>query len=129
YPVKLSGIADRIEIRNNVLRIIDYKTGKVDLNQVQIKEINDITTNLKFEKAIQLLMYGLMYNKETNFPIQAGIYSFKNRKSGYLIFGLKQDKTVQEFITNEILINFKTELIHLLNEILNPKIAFEEKTN
>ena len=127
YPVKLSGIADRIEIRNDVLRIIDYKTGKVDLNQVQIKEINDITTDLKFEKAIQLLLYGLMYQKETSLPIQAGIYSFKNRKSGYLIFGLKQDKIVQEFITNELLIDFKTELVRLLNEILNPEIAFEEK--
>ncbi|WLD23044.1 PD-(D/E)XK nuclease family protein [Flavobacterium dauae] len=127
YSVKLSGIADRIEIRNGILRIIDYKTGKVDLNQVQIKEINHITTDLKFEKAIQLLLYGLMYQKETNLPIQAGIYSFKNRKSGYLIFGLKEDKTVQEFITNELLLDFKTELIYLLNEILNPAIAFEEK--
>src|SRR5690606_20236949 len=127
YSVKLSSIDDRIEIRNDIFRIIDYKTGKVDLNKVQIKEINHITTDLKFEKAIQLLLYGLMYQKDTNLPIQAGIYSFKNRKSGNLIFGLKQDKIVQEFITNELLIDFKTELVRLLNEILNPEIAFEEK--
>ncbi|MEG1239634.1 MAG: PD-(D/E)XK nuclease family protein, partial [Flavobacterium sp.] len=127
YAVKLSGIADRIEIRNNVVRIIDYKTGKVELNQVQIKEIGGITTDLKFEKAIQLLMYGLMYKSSTNLPIQAGIYSFKNRKSGYLLFGLKEDRTLNEFITDDLLIDFKAELISLLNTILDPETVFEEK--
>jgi len=127
YAVKLSGIADRIEIRNNVLRIIDYKTGKVDLNQVQIKEIGGITNDLKFEKAIQLLMYGLMYKNSTHLPIQAGIYSFKNRKSGYLLFGLKEDRTTNEFITDDLLIDFKAELITLLNTILDPETVFEEK--
>jgi len=127
YAVKLSGIADRIEIRNNVVRIIDYKTGKVDLNQVQIKEIGRITTDLKFEKAIQLLMYGLMYKSSTHLPIQAGIYSFKNRKSGYLLFGLKEDRTVNEFITDALLVDFKSELISLLNTILDPETVFEEK--
>ncbi len=126
YAIKLSGIADRIEIRNNVVRIIDYKTGKVDLNQVQIKEISGITTDLKFEKAIQLLMYGLMYKSNTYLPVQAGIYSFKNRKSGYLLFGLKEDKVLNEFITDDLLIDFKAELISLLNTILDPETVFEE---
>lgn len=126
YTVKLSGIADRVEIRNGVVRIIDYKTGKVDLNQVQIKDIDGITNDLKFEKAIQLLMYGLMYHNKTNLPIQAGIYSFKNRKSGYLMFCLKNSGSTEEYISNEILVDFKKELIHLLNHILNPTIAFEE---
>ena len=126
YPIVLSGIADRIEIRNGVLRIIDYKTGKVDLNQVQIKTIENITQDLKFEKAIQLLIYGLMYKGKTDLPLQAGIYSFKNRKAGYLMFGLKQDKVVEEFITDEILEVFKKELITLLIEILNTNNVFEE---
>ena len=129
YDVVLSGIADRIEIRNGVLRIIDYKTGKVELNQVQIKDISGITQDLKFEKAIQLLIYGLMYKTETNLPIQAGIYSFKNRKSGYLMFGLKQDKSLENFITDEIQGAFKAELVALLTEILNPEIAFKQVEN
>lgn len=126
YPIKLSGIADRIEIRNGVLRIIDYKTGKVDLNQVRIKEIEGITGDLKFEKAIQLLMYGLMYKNQTDLPLQVGIYSFKNRKSGYLMFGLKQDKNLVELINDELLDVFKKELVGLLAEILDPEKVFEE---
>ena len=71
-------------------------------------------------------MYGLMYHNKTNLPIQAGIYSFKNRKSGYLMFCLKNSGSTEEYISNEILVDFKKELIHLLNHILNPTIAFEE---
>ncbi|UUV21872.1 PD-(D/E)XK nuclease family protein [Paenimyroides aestuarii] len=129
YTIKLSGIADRIEIRNNVLRIIDYKTGKVEQNQVQITEINGIASDVKFEKAIQLLLYGLMYFDKTNLPIQAGIYSFKNRKSGYLLFGLKQDRMVNEYITQELLNDFTDELVELLSEILNPNVVFEATEN
>lgn len=127
YPIKLAGIADRVEIRNGILRIIDYKTGKVELNQVQINAIEGITTDLKYEKAIQLLIYGLMYKSETELPIQAGIYSFKNRKSGYLMFGLKVDKQTNSDFSDEILHAFKTELVTLLLEILNPELLFEEK--
>ena len=127
YDIKLAGIADRIEVRNGIVRIIDYKTGKVEQNQVRIKEIIGITADLKFEKAIQLLMYGLMYQNNSHLPVQAGIYSFKNRKSGYLMFGVKQDKTVHEFITNDLLTEFKSELIQLLNEILDPDKVFVEK--
>jgi len=129
YPVVLSGIADRVEIRNGILRIIDYKTGKVELNQVQVKDIKGLTQDLKFEKAIQLLIYGLMYRTQTHLPIQAGIYSFKNRKKGYLMFGLKQDGNLKEFIDDEVLNDFKAELVQLLAEVLNAGIAFEEKVN
>lgn len=127
YPVMLSGIADRIEIRNGILRIIDYKTGKVELSQVQVKDIKGLTLDLKFEKAIQLLIYGLMYRSQTDLPVQAGIYSFKNRKTGYLMFGLKQDGSLKEFIDDDLLKDFQAELVQLLAEILNPGIPFEEK--
>ena len=30
FPVKIGGNVDRIEIRNGRIRIIDYKTGKVE---------------------------------------------------------------------------------------------------
>jgi len=42
------------------------------------------------------------------------------------MFGLEQDKNVEEFITDEILKVFKTELVTLLVEILDTGKAFEE---
>ena len=129
YDVTIGGIADRIELRNGVVRIIDYKTGKVEKNQVEISAINAITTDLKYEKAIQLLMYGLMYQHNDQYPMQAGIYSFKNRKSGFLMFGLKDGKSVDNTLSSTILNDFKTELVQLLSQILNPMESFVEKVN
>ena len=128
YPIKISGNVDRIEIRNNVLRIIDYKTGKVEQNQLRISTWNGLTQDIKNEKIIQILCYGLMYQKELkDFPLEVGIISFKNMKAGFMPFGFKKDKEIFTTITAHILEDFKTELVFLLNEILNPKIDFEEK--
>ncbi|MCH4831486.1 PD-(D/E)XK nuclease family protein [Flavobacterium columnare] len=127
YIVKLSGNVDRIEVRNNTVRIIDYKTGKVEANALKITLWDGLTTDLKNEKIIQLLCYALMYQKELNeFPLEVGIISFKNMKAGFMPFGLKVEKEVKTQITTEILESFKTELIQLILLILNQEIAFEE---
>ncbi|MFK7031666.1 PD-(D/E)XK nuclease family protein [Flavobacterium oreochromis] len=127
YTVKLSGNVDRIELRNNVVRIIDYKTGKVESNSLKITSWDGLTTDLKNEKIIQLLCYALMYQKEMNdFPMEVGIISFKNMKAGFMPFGFKVDKELTTQITTEILENFKSELIQLILEILNTEIDFIE---
>ncbi|MFM2011118.1 MAG: hypothetical protein RLZZ479_1509, partial [Bacteroidota bacterium] len=43
YPVKISGKVDRIELRNNTIRIIDYKTGKVEANKLKINTFEGLT--------------------------------------------------------------------------------------
>lgn len=127
YPVKISGIVDRIEIRNNVVRIIDYKTGKVDKYNVSISSFEGLTKDLKYEKVIQLLGYALMYQDHIkDQELQVAIYSFKNRKDGYLLFNLKEDKKVIDIIDQSIIEQFKEELIQLILEILNPELAFVE---
>ncbi|MND02942.1 hypothetical protein D3C83_225300 [compost metagenome] len=59
--------------------------------------------------------------------IEAGIISFKNLKSGFLPFQFKEDKIVTEIITPEITENYLEQIVVLLQEILNPEMAFEEK--
>jgi PD-(D/E)XK nuclease superfamily len=128
YPIKIAGNVDRIELRNNKIRIIDYKTGKVENKNVQLKDWNGLTLDIKNDKIIQLLCYSFMFEKQANgIEIEAGIISFKNMKAGFLPFGKKIEKDIQTTITPEILESFKTELIFLINEILNSQIPFEEK--
>ena len=127
YPVKISGIVDRIEIRDNVIRIIDYKTGKVEKSNVSIQSFEGLTKDLKYEKVIQLLGYALMYQDHIeNRDLQVAIYSFKNRKDGYLLFNLKEDKTIIDIVDKQIIEQFKEELIQLILDILNPEQAFIE---
>jgi ATP-dependent helicase/DNAse subunit B len=128
YPIKIAGNVDRIELRNNKIRIIDYKTGKVENKNVQLKDWNGLTLDIKNDKIIQLLCYSFMFEKQANgIEIEAGIISFKNMKAGFLPFGKKIEKDIQTTITPEILESFKTELIFLINEILNSQMPFQEK--
>jgi RecB family exonuclease len=41
FPVLIKGNVDRIEERNGVIRIIDYKTGKVEKSSVMLKAWKD----------------------------------------------------------------------------------------
>ncbi len=128
YPIKIAGNVDRIEIRNNKIRIIDYKTGRVDKNNLILKNWNGLTLDLKNDKMIQLLCYAFMFEKKTNgMEMEAGIISFKNRKDGFLPFGIKKEKEVFTVITPEVMDYFKIEIVTLINEILDEKIPFEEK--
>ncbi|TGD58481.1 PD-(D/E)XK nuclease family protein [Flavobacterium humi] len=128
YAVKIAGKVDRIEIRNGKIRIIDYKTGKVDKNSVQLKEWDGLTLEIKNDKIIQLLCYAFMFGKEAGErEMEAGIISFKNMKGGFLPFAVKEGKETFTAINPGILELFKTEIILLITEILDPGIPFEEK--
>lgn len=128
FPVIISGNVDRIEIRNNIVRIIDYKTGKVEQNSLRIKDWNGLTLDVKNEKIIQLLCYALMYEKETSGKdMEVGIISFKNMKAGFMPFQYEFEKEKFSIISPEIIANFKSELINLIVEILDASIPFEEK--
>jgi len=128
YPIKIAGKADRIEERNGIIRIIDYKTGKVEKSNVTLKSWNGLTADIKNEKIIQILAYALMYEKEANGrPIEAGIISFKNLKSGFLSFTFKDGKEGTTVIDSGILDEYLEQMVLLLNEILAEKKPFEEK--
>lgn len=125
YSVRIAGKADRIERRNGKIRIIDYKTGSVLAGDVKLKDFDLLLDGVKYEKVIQLLCYALMSKEK--FPledVEVGIYSFKNKKTGFLLFEWDKNGSL---ITDEVLHLFKEKMIVLLLEILNPDINFEEK--
>lgn len=128
FPVKIRGNIDRVELRKDVIRIIDYKTGKVEAKNVTLNDWHNLTTDIKNDKIIQLLCYVFMIEESfTNTAIEAGIVSFKNLKNGFLPFGYKPEKTVLTTIDASIMLNFTEQLVLLLVEIFNKDIAFEVK--
>ncbi|MNL26604.1 hypothetical protein D3C87_1481360 [compost metagenome] len=69
-----------------------------------------------------------MFESEAkDFPIEVGIISFKNLKSGFLPFGFKEEKELNMTITKDILNSYLEEIVLLLNEIFDINIPFEEK--
>lgn len=134
FPVNLTGKVDRVDEYNGITRIIDYKTGSVLQNQVEIVNWEDLTTDFdKYSKSFQILSYAYMMqlSGEIKLPVEAGIMSFKNLKSGFLKFA-KKDKSgngaKKDFlITQDTLNAFQEELKKLIIEICNPNIDFVEK--
>ena len=128
FPVKIGGSVDRIEERDGKIRIIDYKTGKVEKGSITLKSWKDLTKDIKNDKIIQVLAYAFMYEKEANGKqIEAGIISFKNLKSGFLPFNFKEGKEENTVIDEDTLNNYLEQMVLLLNEILDMNIPFEEK--
>ena len=132
YPVKISGNIDRIEQRNGKIRIVDYKTGRVDKGNLVLKSWEGLPLDIKNEKIIQLLTYAFMREENANgLETEAGIISFKNMKTGFMNFCFKDniERSIPAInvIDTTILDEFRTQLVSLINEILNPEIAFEEK--
>jgi hypothetical protein len=128
FPVKIKGNVDRIEQRGNRIRIIDYKTGKVDKNNVQLSAWEGMTQDIKNDKIIQVLAYAFMFEPEAaGREMEVGIVSFKNMKSGFLPFIYIEDKVEISVVNQAISENYIDQLVVLLNEILDPAIPFEEK--
>lgn len=77
---KIFGKADRIDRVGNTIRIIDYKTGSVKSNHLNIKDAQNLIVDKNFSKALQLLTYAWMYQplNENGDLLQAAIISFRN---------------------------------------------------
>ncbi|MDN3491455.1 PD-(D/E)XK nuclease family protein [Winogradskyella bathintestinalis] len=133
FPIKLKGKVDRIDSFNGITRVIDYKSGKVEQNKVEITDWEDITTDYdKYSKSFQILCYAYMMWQQNliQLPIEAGIISFKNLNEGFLKFGKKASshaRSKDQLITAETLNNFEVELKNLIIEICNSEVNFTEK--
>lgn len=127
-PVTLKGTLDRIDEKDGILRILDYKTGNVNKSNVEIILWDEIIENYDSSKAFQLLCYSFMYQIVN--PIEkmnAGIISFKNLSSGPFYFSTKNSRNSRNKdlnITKETLDLFQEQLIKLIQEIGNPAIPF-----
>ncbi|WP_370390217.1 PD-(D/E)XK nuclease family protein [uncultured Winogradskyella sp.] len=133
WPIVLKGKIDRVDEYNGDVRVIDYKSGKVEQNKVVVDDWEKLTTDYdKYSKPFQLLCYTYMLHKQDkiSLPIEAGIYSFKNLNAGLLKFAEKNsaEKTKRnQSITQDTISNFENELHKLLLEIFNPDVDFTEK--
>ena len=133
FPIKIKGKVDRVDECNGIIRIIDYKTGNVQQNQLEIVNWEDITADYKkYSKSFQVLTYAYMMQKSNkiSLPIEAGIISFKNLSSGFLKFSKKESafsRSKNSLVTDDTLLDFEAELKKLILEICNPKIDFTEK--
>ncbi|MCL2434747.1 MAG: PD-(D/E)XK nuclease family protein [Lentimicrobiaceae bacterium] len=129
-----SGKADRIEMRDNKVTILDYKTGKVEATKLQCKaeKFDTIFSTSDHPQLFQLLSYTYLYQNNTHSTlvqtaeIQCGIVAFQElyKQSSQYIHYAEIDK--EKILTPELLQEFEHHLKLLFSAILDEKIAFSQ---
>ncbi|MGB5693147.1 MAG: PD-(D/E)XK nuclease family protein [Flavobacteriaceae bacterium] len=131
FPVFLKGTLDRIDEVDGRLRIVDYKTGKVNLADMGLSSWEDLAEDVRYSKVFQVLSYAYMYtNAQNNTVLDGGVISLKNLSQGYLDFALLEKKGSRKRhpgIDQDRLQSFERVLFQLIREICNPDVPFVEK--
>jgi CRISPR/Cas system-associated exonuclease Cas4 (RecB family) len=126
----LSGKIDRVDRKGDLIRVIDYKTGKdkLDFESVESLFSRDGKRN---KAAFQTLLYALLYKANT--PRQAvkivpGLINRMNLFDKDFKFGLKVGKTFLEDV-DPLLPEFDNRLKGLLAELYDPAVPFDQTTD
>ncbi len=125
FPIKLIGIVDRMDQFNGALRIIDYKTGAIQPNQLQLKDWKALRGDTDLAYLFQILLYSYAHTDTISKyeESSAGIISFRNLPEYFMPIELKMDHC--DAHSNDNLNNFEKVLFELISEIFNSRIPFK----
>lgn len=121
--IKLKGFVDRVDAENGEIRIVDYKTGKVEDRYLKINEFTQLKSDAKLSKCFQLAVYALLYARENpdyDKEIWTGILSLRNISQGFMNFKYNNS----DYLTLHNLIDFEDVIKEILSEIFRKDIDF-----
>ena len=125
--VVLGGTIDRIDRKGNEVRIIDYKTGRDELD---FKDVDSLFSRdgKRNKAAFQTLVYALLYknnNSTSDLKIVPGLINRNNLFDDDFRFGLKINR---EYLADATTLfpEFENNLNSLLEEIFNPEGVFDQ---
>ncbi len=120
-PVTIGGIADRIDLCNGIIRVLDYKSGRVEAKDLRVKEAQPNWTEVS-DKWFQVLLYTWLfhYKKKGDTQHQAGIIPLSHLNSEILL----AEWEGANYMDERHLADFEKMLKEVVSEILNPNIPF-----
>lgn len=123
--IKLKGKADRIDVFEDTLRVIDYKTGYVDEKELNISSVEALFNEEFNPKAMQLMFYAYLTSiaeKKLALPIQSCIFSTsKSKELHYLQINKSKEIKPEYFIEFEKLLIQNIEKILEGNDFMEPE--------
>jgi CRISPR/Cas system-associated exonuclease Cas4 (RecB family) len=135
YNAVVGGKIDRVDRKDNLLRVIDYKTGKDKLNFESVDSL--FTRDGKRNKAaFQTLLYALLYKKNflkgfngsSDVKLVPGLINRMNLFDEGFSFGLKVGKE-QVTDVETILPEFEVRLKELFEDLFDPESSFDQTTD
>ncbi|QOI97678.1 MAG: PD-(D/E)XK nuclease family protein [Flammeovirgaceae bacterium] len=125
--VLLGGKIDRIDQKDDLLRIVDYKTGKDELSFTSVDSLF-AREGKRNKAAFQTLLYAWLYVKTTNQPGHRVVPGLMNATTLFgedKEFGLKTGKQLLNDV-HALLPEFEAGLKALLEELFNPDTVFDQ---
>ncbi|MEG1617018.1 MAG: PD-(D/E)XK nuclease family protein [Bacteroidales bacterium] len=139
HRVSLTGSIDRLDEKEGIVRVIDYKTGSGKLEFSSMKQLFDCEVKDRPKAVMQVQMYSMLYNEQQRpAKIEPNIFylrSFFNNgnDTGIVFKPGKEDQSgiepgrVADFI--EIEKAFRKEFVSCLDEIFDAEMPFKQTSN
>lgn len=128
HRVKLEGTIDRLDVKDGIYRVIDYKTGKIgSLNLKSSEEFSDRLSGqeaINRREAFQLFFYLYLLKKTQKYQgdYRLGIYPFKKLYDDLKF--VKIDKS--DIIGEELVVQYEGILTGIFQELFNLEVPFSQ---
>lgn len=124
--VLFKALIDRLDLRDNKVRIIDYKTGRDEMAVPSVKAMFTHNGKKNYDAIFQVLLYCRLYRlqfPEDKRPLLPLIYKVRNAYSDLAPL-LSCDKNKIEEYAGELQEEYERELNACLNEIFDEEKSF-----
>lgn len=126
--VALGGYIDRVDEKEGVIRLIDYKTGKDDKKVVSIASLFNRDDKKRNKAAMQTMLYAYFFqfgNPGNMLPLKPGIFNIKEiYNPKFNPFLILDGMEVQNYF--DFREEFESGLTNLLAEIFDPTTPFSQ---
>lgn len=115
---KIEGIIDRIDLKDGVYRVLDYKTGKITKSVKSLDDLFEDNRKNEFNAITQTLLYSLMYKPAEDLPICPGLIN-TNELATKADHKIKINKKLLEIADKDLQNDFLEQLRKKLEILTN----------
>jgi len=120
--IQLYGIVDRIDEQGGKVRILDYKTGRV--NKRNAPSTEELFSDPKFKEQFQATLYAYMVQKDLpGRKLVSGLVTLRDMAKGTWYLNNAQEFSSANFD------DFENALLKMLQEIFDPAVDFAQTTD